>query len=132
MRLHRLMTRFAEIRFGALGFGVASYPVLAMLAEHGPMTQKALTALLKVEQSSMAQLLGRLERDGFIERERDPDDARSSFIILTAKAKNSLPALSEAINDGNDLAVKGMTEAEINQMLELFSRMIANMEANGP
>jgi DNA-binding MarR family transcriptional regulator len=129
MRLQRLMTRFAERRFQPLGFGVASYPVLTLLTENEHLTQKELTALLQVEQSSMAQLLGRLERDGLIARTRDPRDGRSSLISLTAKARQALPALASAIDDGNNLAVAGMTDAEIEQALDLLTRMIANMEA---
>ncbi|RYD77980.1 MAG: MarR family transcriptional regulator, partial [Verrucomicrobiaceae bacterium] len=66
MRLSKLMTRYAEVRFQPLGTGIAGYPVLNLLSSVGEMSQTQLTANLGIEQSSVAQLLGRLERDGFV------------------------------------------------------------------
>ena len=91
VRLARLMSRYAEERIHPLGTGLAGYPVITALTEGGEMTQKQLTELLGVEQSSTAQLLSRLERDGFVTRRKDPGDGRSSFVCLTEKAASALP-----------------------------------------
>lgn len=128
MRLTRLMTRYAEARIQPLGTGVAGYPVLHLLSEKGELTQKQLTEELKVEQSSVAQLLSRLERDGFIERRRDPEDGRASLIKLTRRAKSALPAIADIMDAGNDLAVAGMRKEEIATLIDLLKRMIDNFE----
>lgn len=128
MRLTRLMTRYAESRIQPLGTGIAGYPVLNLLKDAGELTQKQLTETLGVEQSSTAQLVARLERDGFISRRKDPHDGRSSLVRLTAKASRALPAINEIMSSGNDLAVDGMTEQEIDQLLALLRRMISNFE----
>lgn len=128
MRLSKLMTRYAEVRFQPLGTGVAGYPVLNMLSTGGEMSQKQLTERLGVEQSSMAQLLGRLERDGFIVRRQDPNDGRSSLVGLTPKAAETLPAINRIMSDGNDIAVAGMTDAELDMAISLMKRMLANVE----
>ncbi len=128
IRLARLATRFAEARLHPLGFGVAAYPVIQLLTDQGEQSQKQLTEKLQVEQSSMAQLLGRLERNSLIERRTDPDDRRSSLIALTAKARSALPQIKQIMNDGNDIAVTGLTDDEIELALDLLERMIANLE----
>lgn len=128
MRLARLMSRYAEARIQKLGTGVAGYPVLHALSEAGEMTQKQLTELLGIEQSSTAQLLGRLERDGFISRRKDPADGRSSLIQLTAKAVAALPDISSIMDRGNDLAVDGFSDAEIDMAMNLLRRMTTNFE----
>jgi len=128
VRLARLMSRYAEERIHPLGTGLAGYPVITALTEGGDMTQKQLTELLGVEQSSTAQLLNRLERDGFVTRRKDPRDGRSSFICLTEKATSALPAISEIMDDGNDLAVNGFSAQEIAQVIDLLKRMLANFE----
>jgi MarR family transcriptional regulator for hemolysin len=129
MRLSRLMARLADARLSPLGVGVASYPVFSILSRQGGLTQKQLTEMLNVEQSSMAQLLGRMERDGFIVRKKDPADARSSLIYLTELATATFPKIEAIMAEGNDLAVNGMTDAQIDMSLELLRRMIANLEA---
>ncbi|WP_230174779.1 MarR family transcriptional regulator [Rhizobium sp. CECT 9324] len=98
------------------------------LTECGEMTQKQLTEHLGVEQSSTAQLLSRLERDGFVTRRKDPDDGRSSFIRLTEKAADALPAISDIMDSGNDLAVEGFSRQEVEQVIALLKRMLANFE----
>jgi DNA-binding MarR family transcriptional regulator len=122
------MARYAEARIQPLGTGIAGYPVLNMLSAAGEMSQKQLTDRLGVEQSSMAQLLGRLERDGFIVRRKDPNDGRSSLVGLTSKAVETLPAINGIMNDGNDLVVAGMTNLEIDTAINLMKRMLANLE----
>jgi DNA-binding MarR family transcriptional regulator len=99
-----------------------------MLSAAGEMSQKQLTDRLGVEQSSMAQLLGRLERDGFIVRRKDPNDGRSSLVGLTSKAVETLPAINGIMNDGTDLVVAGMTDLEIDTAINLMKRMLANLE----
>ncbi len=102
--------------------------MISALSEGGELTQKQMTELLGVEQSSTAQLLSRLERDGFVTRRKDPKDARSSFIRLTEKANSALPVISEIMDDGNDLAVQGFSTQEIEQVINLLKRMLANFE----
>lgn len=128
MRLTRLMTRYAEARIQPLGTGIAGFPVLNMLKDAGELTQKELTENLGVEQSSTAQLVSRLERDGFIQRRKDPQDGRSSLVRLTAKGSRTLPAINEIMATGNDLAVDGLSDQEIDQLLDLLKRMISNFE----
>ncbi|WP_075293117.1 MarR family winged helix-turn-helix transcriptional regulator [Pararhizobium arenae] len=122
------MSRYAEERIQPLGTGLAGYPVITALTEGGEMTQKQLTELLGVEQPSTAQLLARLERDGFITRRKDPGDGRSSLVRLTEKATSALPAISEIMDDGNDMAVKGFSAEEIEQVVNLLKRMLINFE----
>ncbi|WP_292147986.1 helix-turn-helix domain-containing protein [Mesorhizobium sp.] len=69
-----------------MGFATAQLPVLAGLQSGNALTQAELTKLAGVEQSSMAQLLARMDRDGIIRRTPDPHDGRSSLVELSDKA----------------------------------------------
>jgi DNA-binding MarR family transcriptional regulator len=127
MRLSRALSRYAETRIQPLGTGLAGYPVLNLLSASGELTQKQLTERLGVEQPSMAQLLSRLERDGFVFRRKDPDDGRSSLVSLTDKAVGALPAINAIMDAGNDQLVAGMTDEEIETAIALFKRMLNNI-----
>src|SRR5271170_7449896 len=85
-RLARVNTRWLEPRLAELGLAAAQLPVFGRIKAHGPLSQKDLAVLLRVEQPSMAQLLSRMERAGLIERKADPNDGRSSRIHLTNRA----------------------------------------------
>ena len=127
-RAARLLLRLADTRFRQLGIGVAAFPVLNMLRTGQKLSQKDLTLCVKIEQPSMAQLLARLERDGMIKRSPDPDDGRASLISITRKALGILPQIDATIDEGNQLAVAGMSDSETELLIDLLQRLIANLE----
>jgi DNA-binding MarR family transcriptional regulator len=127
-RASRLLLRFADTRFRQLGIGVAAFPVLNMLRTGQKLSQKDLALCIKIEQPSMAQLLARLERDGMIRRTPDPDDGRASLISITRKALGILPQVDATIDEGNALALAGMSERETELLIDLLQRLIANLE----
>lgn len=128
-RAARLMLRLADIKFRPLGLGVASFPVLTMLRTGEKLSQKDLAQCVRIEQPSMAQLLARLERDGMVKRSPDPGDGRSSLISITRKALAILPQIDAAVDAGNEMALAGMSDAEIGMLIDLLQRLIGNLEA---
>ena len=127
-RAARLMLRLADTRFRPLGIGVAAFPVLNMLRTGQKLSQKDLARCARTEQPSMAQLLARLERDGMIRRTPDPDDGRASLISITRKALAILPDVDAVIDEGNAMAVDGMSDRETEMLIDLLQRLIANLE----
>ena len=99
-----------------------------MLRTGQKLSQKDLALCVKIEQPSMAQLLARLERDGMIRRTPDPDDGRASLISLTRKALGILPQVDAMIDEGNQMAVAGMSDGETRLLIDLLQRLIANLE----
>ncbi len=51
--------------------------------ESGPHTQRELASLSYVEEQTMSRVLDRLERTGFVTRERDPRDRRRLVVAAT-------------------------------------------------
>ena len=70
----RLVRRLADRRMKTLGLSAGHLPVINSLAENEPMSQKALAAYASIEQPTMAATLARMERDGLVERQPDPQE----------------------------------------------------------
>src|SRR4051794_5739167 len=100
-RAARLMARLGDDRLRPHGFSVGQLPVLGVLRDGAVRSQKELAVWARIEQPSMAQMLARMERDGLIKRTPDPDDKRSSLISLTKAANERLPAMYDALTQGN-------------------------------
>ncbi len=128
-RIARALARVGDVRLGALGFASAQLPVLTALKDGARLSQRDLARWAKVEQPSMAQLLGRMERDGLIRRDPDPADRRSSLIALTDAALAQVPAGREMLLQGNRDAMRGLSDAEVETLLGLLRRVLANVEA---
>ena len=124
----RGFARLSEARLKPLGFGVGHLPVLVALQEGLADTQRDLARFAKIEQPSMAQLLARMERDGLILRTPDATDGRSSRIALTVAAQTRLPDACAALFEGNREALSGFTDEEAAQLVNLLSRVIANLD----
>ncbi len=124
----RGFTRLSESRLKPLGFGVGQLPVLVALQNGRASTQRDLARFAKVEQPPMAQMLARMERDGLIERTPDPADGRSSRIMLTEAARESMPEAIATLFQGNREALDGFTRQESEQLVGLLTRLIANLD----
>ncbi|MGO7987244.1 MarR family winged helix-turn-helix transcriptional regulator [Rhizobium leguminosarum] len=120
--------RLSESRLKPLGFGVGQLPVLVALQNGKASTQRDLARFARIEQPPMAQMLARMERDGLIERTRDPADGRSSRIVLTKTARECMPKAIAALFRGNKEALTGFTDADAEQLIDLLKRLIDNLD----
>ena len=124
----RGFARLSEQRLKALGFGVGHLPVLVALKEGRAGTQRDLARFARIEQPSMAQMLGRMDRDGLIRRTPSATDGRSSLVALTSHAEARLPEALDVLLQGNSEALAGFTEEEQAQLVSLLTRLIANLD----
>ena len=127
-RIARGLARIGDARLRPLGFATAQLPVLTALGGGDRLSQRALVEWARVEQPTMAQLLARMERDGLVRREPDPQDRRSSLFSLTPAARDRLAAARAILRDGNAEATEGLAPAEVAQLLDLLRRVLANVE----
>ncbi|USQ95042.1 MarR family winged helix-turn-helix transcriptional regulator [Caulobacter sp. RL271] len=124
----RGFARLSEARLKPLGFGVGHLPVLVALRDGQASNQRDLARFARTEQPPMAQMLARMERDGLIARAPDPADGRSSRITLTETAQARLPDAIATLLRGNQEALHGFTDAEAGQLVDLLTRLIANLD----
>ncbi|MGR9237357.1 MarR family winged helix-turn-helix transcriptional regulator [Rhizobium leguminosarum] len=124
----RGFARLSESRLKPLGFGVGQLPVLVALQNGKASTQRDLARFARIEQPPMAQMLARMERDGLIERTRDPADGRSSRIVLTRTAQQRMPEAITTLFQGNREALTGFTGADAGQLVDLLKRLIENLD----
>jgi len=126
-RLSRMNNRWLEPRLAELGLAPAQLPVFGAIKKHGPLSQKELVALLHVEQSSMAQLLSRMEKAGLVEREADPNDGRNTRIHLTKHAQQLNGPAHGVLNEGRKVLQKRLTKRELLTLEMLLAKLLENM-----
>lgn len=126
---HRAFARIVDAPLRDLGFAMSQLPVLVALKKRQALSQSELARIARVEQSSMAQLLNRMERDGLIERVPDPADKRSRLISLTATASRHMPKGKAILDATSRIALAGFNVKEIDQLAGLMARINANLQA---
>lgn len=128
---NRAFSRIVDAPLRELGFAIGQLPVLVALKRHSALPQAELARLAQVEQSSMAQLLNRMERDGLIERVPAPDDKRSRLISLSDGAARRMPKAKAVMESTSRQALVGFSDKERDQLFALLSRVNANLDRVG-
>ncbi|MFF4275676.1 MarR family winged helix-turn-helix transcriptional regulator [Streptomyces sp. NPDC001536] len=114
VKLGQVAFRIAEDGIGGTGLRVRHYSVLQALADNGAMPQLALGSFLRIDPATMVTTLDDLERTGYAERTRDPQDRRRYAVDITAEGRKVLADLNRTLVDldGEVLADLGATERD--------------------
>lgn len=100
--------------------------VLHLFTQGQEMGQDQLVAQLDVSKAAVSRTLNSLAKKGFITRQRDPEDNRAHRIRLTDKALEIGPAVEHIYNHIFTLAVRGISQDELECFMNLFSRISEN------
>jgi len=125
----RLFTRLMEQKLKPAGMRAGQIPVFLALGKGAVRTQKVLAELAGIEQPGMATLLARMERDGLIEREPDPDDKRVSQIRLSPVGLTKSQQVIPIMEGASEEAFKGFTPLERDILITLLERMSSSLES---
>jgi DNA-binding MarR family transcriptional regulator len=83
------------------GFGDLSAAHMNVLLYPGPQGRRPseITGDSRMSKQAVHHLLNEVERLGYIERQPDPDDARSKRIVLTRRGESLRVAIRQAVAD---------------------------------
>jgi DNA-binding MarR family transcriptional regulator len=124
----RLTGKAARIRMGPIGAWPGQIPLLLWLLEQDGVIQKHLVERSNMEQSTVAEHLERMERDGLVTRERSRDDKRKYRFYLTPKAKRASDDLVRMLESGAQTFTKGIAKDELALFMRVLRRIIANLD----
>ncbi len=127
-RASRVLQRLQEGRLRPLGFGMSHMPVLHALQDGESLSQKELAQRARVEQPTMAEMLARMERDGVVQREPNPNDGRGSLTSLTRRSRLRLPKAKAELMQVEQEAMAGFSATEKEMLLTLLQRVVSNLE----
>ncbi|MGW6728337.1 MarR family winged helix-turn-helix transcriptional regulator [Nocardia sp. NPDC055029] len=126
--LARLMEQALRDRIASHGVVPGQFAQLLALYEEEGVTQQQLCAKVRIDQSTMAHTLKRMERDGLIVRTADPADGRRALIHLTDRARRLRPELTVAAREVNALATAGFSDADREVFLRMIRHAIVTLE----
>lgn len=120
-------------RFGAVlrreGISLPDWRVLAALRERNGQRLTELACRTSIEISTLSRLVGSLEANGLVTRDRDAEDARAIAIRLSAPGEALTARLTPAAETLEHTALAGLTEADARQIKAILHRVYDNLEA---
>lgn len=128
------IARAQEEAFGRYGLNRGEVGVLAALRFAGPKQQLSPTSLFKglmLSSAGITSRLDRLERRGYVRRNRHPNDRRGVLVELTEAGRQALDeAVAADITRERDL-VAGLSAAERKSLTVLLKKLLSSLEPNG-
>ena len=121
--IHKLRRCFRFVHHHADGGKWSQNRVLRELRWHGDMTQRNLQEHIGIQQSSLSELVTKMEQQQLITRSPYPDDRRQVLIGLTDNGRQLL-ALSEQTDlQQNITYLQVLSEDEQQTLLDLLTKL---------
>jgi len=113
-------------RLTAAGYAdlrLAHANVLQYLGYEGGLRVQDLAARAQMTWQSMAELVGQLERDGYVVREHDPSDRRAKLVKLTARGRDLIPIAIDGMREIEDAWAGEIGDEELKQLRSALQRI---------
>ncbi|GAB3824120.1 MarR family winged helix-turn-helix transcriptional regulator [Dactylosporangium cerinum] len=110
---------------GRLGVKDADFDCLDLINRHGPMSPSALARRAGQHPATMTGVLDRLERAGWITRERDPADRRAVQVRALKERNTEIFHLYTGMNAAMDDLCAGYDETQLELLAEFLDRATA-------
>ena len=107
------------------GLSDQQWRVLRVLGEHGVVEAGRVAREAFILGPSLTGVLSRMERDGLIQRERDPADQRRTVVEATAKGRKLVDKLSHSIEAHYAWMEQSLGKQQLAQLYELLDAVIA-------
>jgi DNA-binding MarR family transcriptional regulator len=95
---------------------------LDLIARRGPLSPTTLAREAGVHPATLTGILDRLERGGWVTRERDPDDRRAVAVGARRDRAGELVRLFAGMNTAMDRICAGYSERELELIAEFLRR----------
>uniref|UniRef100_A0A7V4TWZ5 MarR family transcriptional regulator n=1 Tax=Candidatus Caldatribacterium saccharofermentans TaxID=1454753 RepID=A0A7V4TWZ5_9BACT len=120
IRYHQLL--------GTIGLYRGQPPILGMLWEKDGRTQKDIAEALGLRPPTVTIILRRMEKNGLVRRETDPEDLRAVRVYLTERGRNLQKEVERIHRVLEKECFSGFTQNERQRLHEFLIRIRENLE----
>lgn len=123
----RSWERVLKEELAPLGITHRQFQVLAWLVYAGDMTQRELTERMHVEAPTLAGILDRMERDGWISRQEDPTDRRQKIVSATERANPIWSQIVDCLQRVRARATRGLSPKQVQEAMATLEVILGNL-----
>ncbi|MEV8036755.1 MarR family winged helix-turn-helix transcriptional regulator [Streptomyces sp. NPDC086182] len=114
-----------EKALGAVGMRIRDFFVLAALAGGPELSQQDLSRLLNLDPTTVVTVIDEMERNGHVERRRNPADRRRYNLILTESGREALATADRVATEVESTFFGGLTEDEREALRKMLGVLMA-------
>ncbi|QUL57735.1 MarR family transcriptional regulator [Paenibacillus tritici] len=124
----RSLDSISNIEFKQYDLTRGQYLYLVRICEHPGMIQEKLAEMIKVDRTTAARAIKKLEINGFIEKNDDQHNKKIKRLIPTEKGQAVYPLIKRENDYSNSVALSGFSESEAETLVNLLQRVRSNVE----
>lgn len=124
----RALDSISNIEFKEFDLTKGQYLYLVRICENPGIIQEKIAEMIKVDRSTAARAIQKLEINGFIEKKEDQHNKKIKKLFPTEKGKNVYPFIKRENDYSNIVALEGFSEKEAETTFDLLQRIRKNLE----
>jgi DNA-binding MarR family transcriptional regulator len=124
----RALDSISNIEFKDYDLTKGQYLYLVRICENPGIIQEKLAEMIKVDRTTAARAIKKLEVNGFIEKQEDKHNKKIKKLFPTEKGKNIYPCIKRENDYSNIVGLEGFSEREVESILNLLQRVRKNIE----
>ncbi len=124
----RALDSISNIEFKQYDLTKGQYLYLVRICEHPGIIQEKLAEMIKVDRTTAARSIQKLEDNGFIVKKDDPHNKKIKKLFPTEKGKSVYPYLKREHDYSDRVALTGFSESEAETLYNLLHRVRTNVE----
>ena len=126
-KIARALDSIANIEFKEFALTRGQYLYLVRIYENPGIIQEKLAEMIKVDRTTAARAIGKLEKNGLIEKQPQSDNKKNKSLFVTNKGAKLAPVIQAENQYSNKVALKGFSEPEMQQLAAYLSRVQENI-----
>ncbi|MCG8397482.1 MarR family transcriptional regulator [Bacillus atrophaeus] len=126
----RALDSISNIEFKEYNLTKGQYLYLVRICENPGIIQEKLAEMIKVDRTTAARAIKKLEMNGFIKKMDDEHNKKIKKLFPTEKGKDVFPVIKRENDHSNSVALAGFSEKEAETILHLLHRIRKNIEVD--
>ena len=121
--LYRYRKSYASRMLEPYGIVGCQYLFLMTLYRNNGASQEKISDFLKIDKTTTAKAIKKLEDNGFVMRNINSNDKRAYKVFLTQKAMDIIPHIQETMNKWENIVISDVFEDEYMLLEKLLKKM---------
>ncbi|RNC99597.1 MarR family winged helix-turn-helix transcriptional regulator [Lysinibacillus halotolerans] len=126
----RALDSISNIEFKEYDLTKGQYLYLVRIYENPGIIQEKLAEMIKVDRTTTARAIKKLELHGFIEKKDDEQNKKIKKLYPTEKGKKVYPFIKRENDYSNSVALQGFSEKEAEILFDYLYRVRKNVETD--
>ncbi len=124
----RALDSISNIEFKEYDLTKGQYLYLVRICENPGIIQEKLAEMIKVDRTTAARAIKKLEINKFIEKKEDVQNKKIKKLFPTEKGMSVFPIIKRENEYSNEVALNGFSKQEVEMMVDLLKRARRNVE----